>query len=99
MGRLLGAGGGGATGVGATTGGGGGVGPGIGGLETAGRTASGVVAVLLPEPAGAPSSTEIVGAGVGSLVVIKHPPIEADATMVTTIGDANVRRGARADMG
>lgn len=102
MGRLLGpgAGGGGTTGVGGTTGGGGGgvVGPGIGGLVTAGRTGGVVVVALLPEPAGAPSSTEIVGAGVGLLVVIKHPPMEADATMVTTIGEANVRRGARADM-
>ncbi len=102
---MLGVGTGGSTGVGvgATTGGGAVVVvvvPGIGGLVTDGRTTGVAVAALLPDPEFAPSSMVLVGAGVGVgfLATTRHAPNEADATTVITIGEANVRRGARADM-
>ncbi len=101
MGRVLGVGGGGTTGGGATTTGGvgGGVaGPGIGGLVIGGRSIGGALEVVLPEPVAVLSSTVMVGGGVGFLVVTTHAPNEAEATIVTTKGEANVRRGARADM-
>lgn len=97
---MLGVGVGGTTGVGAGVGAT--IGPGIGGLVTGGRTAVGSVgglfAVLLPEPVFAPSSTVIVGGGVGLFVTMVQAPKEAEATTVTIMGEANVRRGARADM-
>ena len=102
---MLGVGTGGSTGVGvgATTGDGAVVVvvvPGIGGLVTDGRTTGVAVAALLPDPEFAPSSMVLVGAGVGVgfLATTRHAPNEADATTVITIGEANVRRGARADM-
>ncbi len=97
MGRVLGVGAGGITGGGGVgAGGGASTVPGIGGLVTGGRTA--VELALLPDPVFTPSSTVIFGGGVGFLATTMQAPNEADATTVTIMGEANVRRGARADM-